>query len=73
LLYHAIPGVYPLELLSDGQELVTAQGSNVTHSISGPHTFDKVPLVERDQVAINGIAHLLGGVLTKTWQLAVNP
>lgn len=65
LLNHALPGLFPTNFLTDGSQVTTALGLNYTVAVGtdGAISIGGIPLVEINYVSLNGIAHVLGGLL----------
>jgi uncharacterized surface protein with fasciclin (FAS1) repeats len=68
LLYHLLaspsPGVVLLaELPGEPAELATQLGPTLPFVPGAPPTVGAEPLVTTDIVAVNGVVHLVGGVL----------
>jgi uncharacterized surface protein with fasciclin (FAS1) repeats len=64
LLYHVVAGSYSAGDLSDGQQIETLSGGQLTVRIAdGAVTINGVPVVLADVDASNGVAHVIDGVL----------
>jgi transforming growth factor-beta-induced protein len=64
LLNHALPGLFPTNLLTDGMSVTTALGNTYTVSVSGEsYSIGGVPLVETNYPSLNGVFHVLSGLL----------
>lgn len=71
LVFHVLADVYPVERMTDGMEIVTAQGSSVTVSISNDNDDNEVvvtlngmaQIIQADQIASNGLIHKINAVL----------
>jgi uncharacterized surface protein with fasciclin (FAS1) repeats len=64
LLYHGVAGIAASTDLSDGDEITTLQGQDVTVSIVGADVFiNQAEVTFADINATNGILHVINGVL----------
>lgn len=73
LRYHIILGSFPSSLISDGLEVMTALGVPMSFTVAGGGLFqqtimavgpiNQVAVGTGDLIALNGMAHSLGGVL----------
>lgn len=64
LLYHVVAGVAPSSALSDGQVVTTANGQDVTITISGGNVMVNNAMVTvADIMADNGIVHVIDAIL----------
>jgi transforming growth factor-beta-induced protein len=64
LTYHVVSGIYPAGAISDGLQLMTVQGQNITFALSDSGaTVNGQPITATDVLANNGIIHKIGGVL----------
>ena len=64
LTYHVIPGQYFFRNLTSGPTVATLQGDSVTFSLAdGVFTVNGVGISDPDQLASNGIFHIIDGVL----------
>lgn len=68
LLYHAVPGLYPSNMLSDGQTLGTVEGSSLTVSTADDIGSSKLRVngalvLFSDGLARNGLAYVIDSVL----------
>ncbi len=64
LEYHIVPGVYSVEDMTDGMELVTLQGDTLTIRRDDEGVYvNGVQLLQTDLPATNGIMHTTRGVL----------
>ena len=64
LLGHVVPGVYPLDQLSDGQELTTVNDRTLTITFTASEiSVNDIPIVAVDNEATNGVVHTIGGVI----------
>lgn len=64
LLYHVVGGVALSTDLSDGMEILTAQGETVTVTITGEDVFiNGAQVIVPDLTADNGVVHVLDAVL----------
>jgi uncharacterized surface protein with fasciclin (FAS1) repeats len=64
LEYHIVPGVYPVEDMTDGMQLVTLQGDTLTIRKDAEGVYvNGVQLLQTDLPATNGIMHTTRGVL----------
>jgi transforming growth factor-beta-induced protein len=71
LTYHVVPGIYPAGSITDGLELTTLQGEDITFALSdGNATVNELPILLTDILANNGIVHVIGGVLVPEAALA---
>lgn len=66
LLYHVTNGNVLSQNLSNGQNIVTLEGSDVTVGITADYgliTVNDVTVVAADNIASNGVVHVIDGVL----------
>lgn len=64
LLYHVVAGAAPSSALSDGQVVATANGQDVTITISGGNVMVNNAMVTvADIMADNGIVHVIDAIL----------
>jgi transforming growth factor-beta-induced protein len=67
LTYHVVSGNYQASSLSNGQQLATLDGQNVTVSIAGSSVkINNAPVLTANVEATNGVIHIIGGVLVPT-------
>lgn len=65
LTYHVLPTFTLSKDLTDGATPVTVQGQPVTVSVDGTTVkFNEAAVVTPDVLAMNGVVHIIGGVLT---------
>ncbi len=68
LLYHVVGAVALSTDLSDGQEITTLQGENVTVTISGGNVFvNGAQVTTADIETANGVVHVIDAVLLPEW------
>ncbi len=65
LTYHVVAGEFGAADLTDGQQLTTLEGGQITVGTVGGVTVDGATVVTADVPAINGVVHLIDGVLTR--------
>lgn len=63
LLYHVASGSTLSSELTDGQNITTLQGQQVTVSINGTVDINDATVVQADIEASNGVIHAIDGVL----------
>jgi len=64
LTYHVVPGTYLSTDLSDGMELETVQGENVSITVNGSGVFvNDAKVMLADVVCCNGVIHAIDKVL----------
>lgn len=64
LLYHVVGGTALSTDLSDGLEVITAQGNTVTVTITGGNVFiNDAQVTVADIVTLNGVVHVIDAVL----------
>lgn len=66
LTYHVVPGRILAADLEDGQTVTTVEGSTLTIDLDGGPTVNGVSIIDTDITALNGVVHLIDGVLTQT-------
>lgn len=65
LTYHVVAGRVPASAVTDNQIAATVQGQNVILNKKGASVYvNGVPVITADVAAANGLAHVIGKVLT---------
>ena len=63
LLYHVVAGTIMAGDLTDGQQVATLQGGSLTFAINGGAKVNGVHIIATDNVAANGVIHLIDAIL----------
>ena len=64
LLYHVVPGTVTSSMLTDGQVVTTLNGQDITiGTTSGVTINDEVSVTGADNLASNGVVHIIDTVL----------
>jgi len=64
LYNHALMGIYPSSMLTDGMVVTTLLGVNYTVTVDGETVLiGGIPVTQANLVSSNGITHVIGGIL----------